>query len=235
MVLSSIPSHSIHTIHGTLSGFSSGHNSSSYKVLEAIAPLPRSGNMAPQRISFPSKATPIATHSEPESDSQISWKVVQRPTRVPPRRAPPPPPRKYVPPPPIEIKSDEADPFSDEATNYITLVDATPTPIIDLSSSYSSPIEIHIHPTSEPTSQPLASDSIFYQPPGLSLPYSEEQQRTAEHAARLKFVAGMLMTRVHCHVRPLRRRPVLDPWLNSSMKRAYVRSGLSRAVSVDAE
>ncbi|TFK45926.1 hypothetical protein OE88DRAFT_1073130 [Heliocybe sulcata] len=238
MVLHSIPSHSIHTIHGTLSGFPSGHKLSNNKVLEAIVPPPRTGNIAPQRIAFPSKSMSPPPLSESKSDSEeLSWKVVRRPTKGSPRRAPPPPPPKRVVPPPTEVKSDDLlDPFADEATDYITLVDATPV-TMDLTSSYSPPIEIHIQPT--PASpEPISSVSILYQPPGLSTSYSEEQQRVADHAAhaaRLKFVAAMVMNRVHCHVRPLRRRAVLDPWLNPSMKRAYVRSGLSRMVAVDAE
>jgi hypothetical protein len=47
--------------------------------------------------------------------------------------------------------------------------------------------------------------------------------------ARAKIVAGILLNRVHAVGKPMRRRPCL-----TGEKREYVKSGLSRVVSVEA-
>ncbi|EPQ50707.1 hypothetical protein GLOTRDRAFT_112687 [Gloeophyllum trabeum ATCC 11539] len=212
------PRHTIHTIHGSLAG----------KPLLWDAPLsglphhkpnhpPRSSTSAPPRISVSFPTSPFSP-SESEAEA-LSWKVVRRPTKA--RRAPPPPPAS------VKAKADmdaALDPFADEMTEYVTL---------------DAPIEIHIHPapsippapspSPSPPSHSLPSPSFsapspspLYQPPGLACPPPDPAK---EHAARLKFVAGMLMYRVHCHVRPLRRWP-------GERQRGYVRSGLSRVVAV---
>ncbi|KDQ59931.1 hypothetical protein JAAARDRAFT_33520 [Jaapia argillacea MUCL 33604] len=138
------------------------------------------------------------------------------------RRTAPPPPRR-VPAPRLSIPTNE-NPFGDES-GVITLIHPSP-----ISVSSSSPRASQSSRAQQGST--WYSYSSYYQPPGLYGGRSREQAE-AERDARLKVIAGILLHRVHCHVKPMRRRVRVDPCTGAGVQREYIRSGLSSMVTAE--
>jgi hypothetical protein len=137
-------------------------------------------------------------------------------TPTPISRRPPPPVPSYSRSQPASTTYMKFDPFSDENTfEPIPRPKSTPSPVI-----YHTPTP---RPAATPRSSITSPASIPYtiHIPAASPPLDRE--------ARSRLVAGILLNRVHAVGKPMRRRIGVG-----AEPRAYVKSGLSSVVSVEA-
>ncbi|KAG1749502.1 hypothetical protein EDB19DRAFT_1680517 [Suillus lakei] len=200
----SVPTHSIHSIHGTFAGVSS------YNTFSSHSP------------NYPSNAGVVIEGSPmdkiPPGLARVAWRSapVSLPStssrRLPSfpiaRRVPPPPPSRALAPQTIPFPSE--DPFND-SNSCVAPIPQRPVPQ-------------RTH---------LASQSYTVRLPGSNPIDALVRQRTAQRAAqeretRCRVVAGILLNRVHAVGKPMRRLPP-----SAEAPRAYKRSRLSMITTAE--
>ncbi|KAG1731211.1 uncharacterized protein EDB91DRAFT_1155053 [Suillus paluster] len=199
----SVPTHSIHSIHGTFAGVSSYTNHSSHAgvVIEGSSIDKIPPGLA--RVAW--RSAPVSLPSSPNTTSRRG----RLPSFPIARRAPPPPPTRALAPQTISFPSE--DPFND-SNSCIVSIPQRPIPQRTHLASQSYTVRL-------PGSN-HALDTLV-------------RQRTAQRAAqeretRCRVVAGILLNRVHAVGKPMRRIPQ-----SAEVPRAYKRSRLSMITTAE--
>ncbi|KAH7924068.1 hypothetical protein BV22DRAFT_1196195 [Leucogyrophana mollusca] len=201
-----VPTHSIHTIHGTFSGIPSysRHASQSLYSSHAGVVIERStSDRYPPGLAKPAwRAAPVSLPSPGPGSGR-------RPPFLRNSRRPPPPP-PFRAPPAQSIAFPSEDPFNDmnalvPSTSSMDVIPYPRTHLASLSHSYTVRLPQH-HPINVLVRQRAAQD----------------------RETRSKVVAGILLNRVHAVGKPMRRMPP-----SPESPKQYKRSGLSRMISAE--
>lgn len=202
----SVPTHGIHTIHGTFSGISSYTRLSTQSPYSSYAGVVI--DMSPSSDRFLPALAKAAWRAAPVSLPSWSPSCRRQPVQFDSRRQPPLRTSNAQP-----VPFPHEDPFNDSH--------ALPVPVTQSR-------EVVPYPRTR-----LASQSFTVR---LPRPHSMEalvRQRTAQRVAqdreaRCKAVAGILLNRVHAVGKPMRRAPP-----SPDAPRTYKRSRLSTMISVE--
>ncbi|KZT11182.1 uncharacterized protein LAESUDRAFT_720378 [Laetiporus sulphureus 93-53] len=223
--MQAIPSHRIHSIHGSFSpGYTHVRPVSAAQALSfTYLPNVSVASARGRGFALPMSPERSASIHAPSSGSRSRVVAYHYPLST--RRAPPPPPARI----PRTTMTSIEDPFNDECVELVSPLPraAQPSsPSLIASRTRLSPATIPEPSVSETTSNivalldPPTSHAPMSVPPGI------EQTPAIQLFARGRLVACVLLSR-NCG-RPLRRRPD-----TAGTGRAYVRSCLSKMVEVE--